>query len=384
MNPAIAEAYNNLGTVCRDKGMFDAAAMYYQKALQMNPGFTEAYNNLGTVYRDNGQLEHAAENYRRAIDLNFDFAEAHWNLAFTLLLSGDFRNGWKEYEWRWKIQDHYLHGITKPLWDGSDISGYTLLIHAEQGLGDTIQFIRYASMAANRGAKILFACQKEIAGLLRQVKGLDTVIPYGEAIPGFDLHCPILRLPLVFETTIKNIPATVPYITADYSLVTAWGDRIDKKNGTFKIGLAWAGRPTHLNDRNRSVPLSLFSPLARLERVELYSLQKGEAAEQVKNSPGGIRLFDFTGELHDFSDTAALIENLDLVISVDTAVAHLAGAMGKPVWILLHFAPDWRWMLNRDDSPWYPTMRLFRQPSHGDWISVIDRVCDALMKESKR
>jgi len=384
VSPGLPEAYNNLGTIYKDRGLPDDAMIYYQKALQINPRFPEAYNNLGTLYRDKGQLIDAVSNYRRAIDLNFDFAEAHWNLAYALLLSGDLRKGWREYEWRWKVQDHYLHDLTQPLWDGTDITGHTILLHAEQGIGDTIQCIRYAPLAAACGVRVIVACQKEIARLLKNVEGVDMVVPYGEPLPAFDLHCPLLRLPLVFETALENIPAKIPYIIADSSLVTAWKDKINKVGGKLRIGLAWAGRPTHLNDRNRSLAVSLFSPLAKLETVSLYSLQKGEAALEAKNPPGNMHLTDFTNEIKDFSDTAALIENLDLVISADTAVAHLAGAMGKPVWLLLPFAPDWRWLLDRSDSPWYPTMRLFRQPSPGDWESVIDMISDALRLEVSR
>jgi len=381
INPNFPEAYNNLGTIFKDKGQIDEAMTYYQKALQINPNFSAAYNNLGSTFRDKGQIDEALTCYQKAINLNPNFVEAHWNMAFTLLLNGNFKEGWKEYEWRWKFLDHYLDHITQPLWDGSNIKGRTVLLHAEQGLGDTIQFIRYAKLVAQLGARVIVGCQKELARIVQTVEGIDKVIPYGDPFPEFDLHCPLLRLPLLFGTTLESIPREIPYIAVDPLSVINWKEKIQNQHSTkFKIGLVWAGRPSHINDRNRSFSLEIFSPFAGLSNISFYSLQKGEAAKQAKNPPQGLQLIDFTDEIKDFTDTAAFIQNLDLIISADTAVAHLSGAIGKSVWTLLPFSPDWRWMLNREDSPWYPTMRLYRQPSFGDWKSVIDRISAELKK----
>jgi len=257
------------------------------------------------------------------------------------------------------------------LWNGSDLTGKTILLHNEQGMGDTMQFVRYAPMVAERGAKIILECQKELISLMRDVKGLSQVVVQGDPLPQFDVHCPLLSLPLVFGTNIGNIPAKVPYIRADSLLVKKWGERIRSDKPIIKVGLVWAGRPGHRKDRYRSLALAEFAPLIGIRGATFYSLQKGTGAVQAKTPPEGMELIDYMDEVGDFSDTAALIENLDLVVSVDTSVAHLAGAMGKPVWTLHAFPPDWRWLLDREDSPWYPTMKLFRQQSPGDWNSVI-------------
>ena len=309
---------------------------------------------------------------RKPCILSPDNAVFHWNLSLALLLSGNFEEGWKEYEWRQKVKDFPNRIVSQPLWDGSDIAGQTILLQAEQGYGDTIQFIRYASMVAQRGANVIVSCQNELTSLLKKVDGIHHVAGYHEPIPEFDVYCPLLSLPLIFHTTVESIPAHVPYIKPEPSLFQHWRAKIQNHVSRLKIGLVWAGR------EQRSCPLELFTPLAEIHYSTFYSLQKGEAAEQAKNPPEGMKLIDYTEDIHDFSDTAAFIENLDLVISVDTAVAHLAGALGKPVWTLLPFVPDWRWLLNRDDSPWYPTMRLFRQPSPGDWESVIARIAQDL------
>lgn len=378
-NPHLPEVLNNFGTMMRNRGRFDEAEGYYRKALRERPSFVEALNNLGTVFRDQGRLDEAETYYRQAIELNPDFPEAHWNLAFAFLLGGKYSPGWKEYEWRWKVQDHYLHDLSQPLWDGSDIRGRTILIHAEQGIGDSIQFVRYVPLVAAKGARVIIACQKELVRLLRKVGDVEQVLAYGDRIPEFDLHCPLLRLPLIFDTTIETIPADIPYIKADPYLVAAWREKLKKDRAGLKVGLVWAGRPTHVNDRNRSCPPGLLLNLTGQDGVTFYSLQKGDAARTAKDFGNSAMFADYSRWLDDFSDTAAFTENLDLVISVDTAVAHLAGALGKPVWTMLPYAPDWRWMLNREDTPWYPTMRLFRQPAPGDWHSVIEHM-GALLK----
>lgn len=381
INPYFDNPYNSLGTAFHKKGQYDLAISYYQKALQLNSDFTLAYCNMAKALHSKGQVDEAITYFQKALQLEPDLADAHVNMSLALLLSGDFKQGWREYEWRQKLRDFYKRDFSQPFWDGSDISGLTILIHAEQGYGDTIQFIRYAPLIAQRGAKVMVECLKELASLLKNVEGIDNIIVRDEQLPEFDVHCPLLSLPLVFNTALESIPANIPYITADMILVQKWRDKIKSDNSKLKIGLTWSGNPKHVDDQNRSCPLEIFSSFRQLNNITFYSLQKGEAAEQVKNSLEGLKFFDYTEELNDFSDTAAFIENLDLIISVDTAVAHLAGALGKPVWTLLPFVPDWRWMLNREDSLWYPTMRLFRQPTLGDWKSVIDKVAEELQKK---
>jgi len=378
LNPEFAGAHCNLGNVLHEKGKLDEAITHYQKALQLNQNLAEVYNNLGNVLHDSGHFEKALTCYQKAIQLNPDLADAHWNIALIHLLTGNFREGWKGYEWRWKLKDPIQRVFAQPLWDGSDIEGRTILLYAEQGFGDAIQFIRYAPLIAQRGAQVIVECHKELASLIRNVEGVQEIFVFGEQLPKFDVHCPLLSLPLVFDTTLETIPAKVPYISADSTTVRKWEDRLKHDNAELKIGLLWAGNPKLKGNIFRSFSLETFSPLAQLDNITFYSLQKGEASEQAKNPPEGMRLIDYTDEIHDFSDTAALIENLDLVISADTAVAHLAGAMGKPVWTMIPFAPDWRWLLNREDSPWYPTMRLFRQPSLGDWESLMNRILEEL------
>jgi hypothetical protein len=312
--------------------------------------------------------------FQKALQIDPHYPEAHCNMSFVYLLTGNFEEGWKEYEWRRRLKGSVQREFSQPLWDGSDIHGKTILLYAEQGFGDTIQFIRYIPFVAQKNAIVLVECQDELASVIQDIEGVNRVFVFGEQLPEFDVHCPLLSLPLVFDTTLETIPAEVPYIKADSILVQRWKNKLKHDNSKLKIGLSWAGRPTHKRDRQRSISFDTFSPLLQINEVTFYSLQKGEAAGQAKNPTKGMKLIDYTDEMRDFSDTAAFIENLDLIISVDTAVAHLAGALGKPVWTLLPFAPDWRWMLHREDSPWYPTMRLFRQPSPGDWGSVINNV----------
>jgi Flp pilus assembly protein TadD len=386
LNPQLAMAYNNLGSILQQKGRFDEAIGLYQKALQQNPGLISAYNNMGLVFQEKGRFDEAMGCHQKALSLNPDHATVHFNIAGLLLLHGDFENGWKEYEWRKKMPGYQARSLTRVLWDGSDISGRTILLYSEkgyEGFGDTIQFVRYAPLLAERGAKVIVECQKELASLIRNAGGVAQVISYGEKLPAFDLHCPYLSLPAVFRTTIRSIPSKIPYITADPGLVQKWRDRMAQDFSEFKIGLAWAGNLAHPRSQYRSCSLDQFSSLAQLDDITIYSLQKGEAAAMAKNPPAGMKVVDYTEDFRDFSDAAALIENLDLVISVDTAAAHLAGALGKTVWTLLPFIPEWRWLLNREDSPWYPTMRIFRQPSAGDWKSVISRVVDELRKIKK-
>jgi tetratricopeptide (TPR) repeat protein len=372
-------AYNNLGSALRLQGNLHEAVVSYQKALQIKPDFTGAMNNLGTALRDKGALGEAMSWYRKAIQLTPDFVDAHWNLSFALLLAGQFEEGWQEYEWIWKLKKP-KHKLPQPLWDGADMKGKRILLYAEQGFGDVIQFVRYASMVKAKGAEVILGCQKELKSLLKSIPGVISVVAFGELLPQFDLQCPLPSLPRIFNTTLVSIPSQVPYLYADEQLITKWHDRISLHNSQMNVGLVWAGSPGHLNDRNRSCPLNLFLPIACMNGIRLFSLQKEIPERWTSDSVTELNLIDNTEDIEDFSDTAGIIMNLDLVISVDTAVAHLAGAIGKPVWILLPYAPDWRWMLNRNDSPWYPTMRLFRQPSPGDWKSVISKVHDELKK----
>ena len=320
-----------------------------------------------------GKLDGAAACCRRALELKPDFAEAHLQQSLLSLVTGDFQRGWTEYEWRWKDKQWQRRNFSQPLWDGQRLEGKTILLHAEQGLGDTIHFVRYVPQVKQRGGTVIVECPKPLLSLLTSGAGIDRLVGRGEELPPFDLQAPLLSLPGIFRTSLETIPADVPYLFADPGLVEHWRRELGSIAG-FKIGIAWHGSPKHPNDRNRSIPLASFEPLARCSRVRLLSLQKGTGAEQLQDLAGRIPVADVGSRLDDFRDTAAVLVNLDLVIACDTAVAHLAGALGVPVWVALPFTADWRWLLDRSDSPWYPTMRLFRQRQPGDWPGVFEDI----------
>jgi tetratricopeptide (TPR) repeat protein len=380
LNPRYEDAYHDLGYVFHLKRQPMEAIASYRKAIEINRYMFDAYNNLGRVYQELGQIDDAVSYYRKSLEINPDFVEAHCNLAMALLLTGHYTEGWTEYEWRRRLQDRSRYEFVQPVWDGSDISGKTIFLYAEQGFGDTIQFVRFAPLVAERGARVIIECQKELKSLIQQVRGVHSVVTREDTLPEFDLHCPLLSLPLVFNTTPENIPAKIPYVAPNTIMLQKWSDEVKNDHARLKAGIVWSGNPKYKADQFRSIPLESFLQLWKIAGIGYYSLQKGEASSQVKKLSEKFKLIDYADEIQDFSDTAALIKNLDLVICVDTAVAHLAGALGKPVWTLLPFNPDWRWMLNREDSPWYPTMRLFRQLSPGDWGSVMDNVEKELWK----
>ncbi|HCA26645.1 MAG TPA: sulfotransferase [Betaproteobacteria bacterium] len=386
LQPDYAEAYNHLGLIAFEQEQIDQAVVSYRQALALQPDYAEARNNLGAAYAVQGQIDEAIACYRQALTQAPAYAAAHLNLAQALLLQGNFSQGWREYEWRWqgsaaleKDQRHF----TQPQWRGESLAGRTLLLHTEQGLGDTLQFIRYAPLAARRGGRMIVECQPPLERLLRSLPEIAQVVPRGAPLPSFDVHCPLLSLPLIFDTTLDTIPATAPYLQAEAGLSAGWRQRIGASR-RMNVGLVWAGSPrahdpvSHLIDRRRSLSLAQFAPLAAVPGVHFYSLQKGTAAQQAAAPPAGMELTDFTADLHDFSDTAALVSQLDLVISVDTSVVHLAGAMGKPVWLLSRFDGCWRWLQERADSPWYPRLRIFRQPAPRAWAPVLADAAEAL------
>jgi hypothetical protein len=382
IHPNLAEAHNNLGNALKEKGELDEAIAVFRRALALKPEYAEAHNNLGAALLAQGHIDEAIAAHRQAVAFDPRVPDIHYNLSLDLLTRGDLQQGWEEYEWRWKLPSFqpYLRRFSQPLWDGSPLDGRTILLYAEQGYGDAIQFIRYVPLVAQRGGKIVIECGVELRRLFQSMAGICQIVVRAERLPAFDVHAPLLSLPRIFGTTLNNVPDSVSYLSADPADITAWGRRMDRLEPAVKVGLAWAGRPTHLNDANRSIKLAMLAPLAKVSGVRFFSLQKGAAAEQVASDAlsAGIELIDFAGDLNDYADTAALIANLDLVIAVDTSVVHLAGAMGKLVWVLLPFVPDWRWTMTGERSPWYPTARLFRQASRGDWTSVIRRVVEGL------
>jgi FKBP-type peptidyl-prolyl cis-trans isomerase 2 len=371
LNQKFTEAHHNLGITFYHKKQFDEAIICFLRVLQLKPDHVGAYYNLGNIFFAKGQLSQAREYYQKTVSLQPDHTEALWNIAILNLLSGNFAEGLKGYELRGELKGALPpRNFIKPRWNGSDLKGKTILLHAEQDIGDTVQFIRYAPLVAQKGASVVVECQKEISSLLKDIKGIDKVISRGDPLPDFDTHCPLISLPLLFGTTLDTIPADIPYIMPGADNTARWKEKTFVNPAGIKIGIAWAGDRGEKDDLDLSCGLRIFSPLSSVQGVSFFSLQRCEAP----NPPEGMQMTDLTDLMNDFSDTAALIANLDLVISADTPVAHLAGAMGKPVWVILPFIPDWRWMLDREDSPWYPTMRLFRQPAPGDWETVLKNV----------
>ncbi|OGP50502.1 MAG: hypothetical protein A2Y79_06310 [Deltaproteobacteria bacterium RBG_13_43_22] len=379
LRPDYHQAFNNLALILQGQGRYEESIDLLNQALALNPDIPEVLNNLGNACKDLKKTDEAIGLFRKAITINSDYPEGHWNLSLALLMTGCFEEGWPEYEWRWKLKGVISRtDIRRPLWDGNNLQGKRILLFAEQGFGDSIQFIRYVPLVAGRGGRVVVECQTELASLLASVEGIDKIVKHGEPLPEFEFQCPILSLPMIFRTNLSTIPAPIPYIFSDPEKVQKWRDRLSLDTAKYKIGLVWAGKPDHSNDQNRSLAFEELWPLTQIPGISFYSLQKGEAAGQAKNLPQGMNWLDVSGELHDFTETGALIQNLDLTISVDTAVAHLAGALGRPVWTLLPFSPDWRWLLDREDTPWYPTMRLFRQTAYKNWAGVIQKMAARL------
>ena len=377
LKPDHPKVLSSLGGALDNQGRPDEAVACYRRALELKPDFAAAHNNLGNALKHQGNLEEAAACYRRALELKPDYADAHLNQSLCSLLTGDFQRGWAEYRWRWDIKQCPRRDFSQALWDAQSLAGRTILLHAEQGLGDTIQFVRYAPLVKQAGAKVLVECQRPLVRLLTNCRGVDALIARGDDLPRFDLHAPLLSLPGIFHTSLETIPAAAAYLFADRESIKRWQGEL-RPIRAFKIGIAWRGSPTHPYDHARSIPLSRFEPLARLPGVHLVSLQKGAGAEELQETRDRFPMTEVGSRLDDFMDTAAVLANLDLVITCDSAVAHLAGSLGRPVWVALPFVPDWRWLLDRNDSPWYPTMRLFRQDRRGDWQGVFQRIEVAL------
>jgi tetratricopeptide (TPR) repeat protein len=373
IRPDYAPARNNLGNLLGDQDQFESAIAEYRRALDLDPNYAEAWNNLGQTLVELRRFDEARAALDRALALRPNYAVATFNAAFLALLHGDFERGWPWYEARWAraTKPAYL----QPMWDGGALDGKRVLIYAEQGLGDSIQFVRYAALVAACGGEVIIGCQLALERLFRTAIGVRSVISDANAPIEFDVQIPMLSQPMLFQTRHESIPREVPYLFADPA--ENWKSRIGQKGSRLRVGLAWSGGTQHRRNRKRSIPLRLLQPLWQLKDIEFFSLQLGPGAAQLAEFPTA-PIFDHTRLLSDFADTAALMSELDLVISVDTAVAHLAGALGRPVWTLISYVPDWRWGLEGEETPWYPTMRLFRQPALDDWDSVIQRVKDEL------
>jgi len=373
-----AEAWDNLGIALAEQGHFEQAIAAHQQALQLKPDHAPAHNNLGTALVEIGRLDDAMAAFRAALRLKPDYPDAQFNYSLLLLLEGDFERGWPLYEARSDDLRSPQRDFLRPKWEGGPVDGRRVLIHAEQGFGDSIQFIRYARLLASRGAGVIVECPSSLATLLRGAPGVSEVIVTGDPLPIFDLHVPMLSLPMLFQTMPETIPREIPYLFPEKNRSESWAERLGGKSSRLRVGLAWAGRPQNARLRKRHLSLDRLLPLLEVKGVDFLSLQADDGSTAIRQWPGASRIIDFTGHLRDFADTAAFMAHLDLIISIDTAVAHLGGALGRPVWTLLPFVPDWRWGLKSEISPWYPTMRLFRQPSIGDWDSVIQRAASEL------
>jgi tetratricopeptide (TPR) repeat protein len=377
LKPDYAEAHNNLGNALRQLGQLDQAALALRQALRLCPRYAEAHNNLGIVLLKQHQHASAIVAYQQAIAIKPEYPEAHLNLALAWLVLGEMEKGWREYEWRLRMKEHAQTTLKQPRWDGSPLEGKTILVRAEQGLGDTLQFVRYAPLLQQRGGRVILEAPPALLPLLSRCAGIDRLVAQGSELPGFDVHVPLLSLPGLLGTTLASVPNAVPYLFADPALRQHWAEQIGSFTG-LKIGIAWQGSRTFKEDRHRSIALKHFEPLARLPGVRLFSLQKGYGSEQLRDVTqwGVVDLGSQLDQHGAFTDTAAVMQNLDLVVCSDSSLAHLAGGLGVPVWLVLGHSADWRWLLERADSPWYPSMRLFRQLHAGDWQEVFARIAE--------
>jgi Tfp pilus assembly protein PilF len=382
LDPSLPDGHYNLGLALYALGQLEEAAASYRRSLQLRPENPFAHNNLGDLLRELGSSDEAIAHLNQAIALAPEYAKAHYNRSLVWLSQGRLAEGWAEYEWRLRCPDVNPRKFAEPQWNGEPLGDRRLLVHAEQGLGDTFQFVRYLPLAIERCGHVAFEAPAALVPLLA-TSGVKNLISPTDPRPPFDVQIPLMSLARIFSPTLDTIPNAVPYLAADAALSEHWRGELTKFPG-YRVGIFWQGRTSYREDRFRSVALSQFAPLAQVSGVRLFSLQKGPGSEQISAVRGLFHVVDLGSAADErsgpFMDTAAIMKNLDLIVTTDTAGAHLAGALGVPVWCALRSSPDWRWLANRDDSPWYPTMRLFRQTSPGDWPGVFQRMAAALSR----
>ena len=375
LQPDLIRAKYNLGVALGDNQQYEAAINVLEQVINTEPDNADAQNSIAYAYSQKGELERAIKHYEKAINLNGSFAKAHFNLGMTLLKNGDLKRGFAECEWRWETAEFTPLKCPHSRWKGEDISDRILLVHTEQGAGDAIQFIRYISLAAKCCQSLILVCPLKLIPLFKNIPEIDKLMPPGELqLSEFDVYVPLMSLPYIFDTTLETIPVNIPYLKSTNV------NHINIPDTQYKVGIVWSGSPTHKNDFNRSCEITDFLPILQVPGVKFYSLQKGERRKELTQVPSNIQIKDLSSQLNNYADTAAVIEQLDLVITVDTSVAHLAGALGKNVWTLLCFNPDWRWLQDTENTPWYPTMKLFRQPQSREWQKVIEKVQAQLWK----
>jgi tetratricopeptide (TPR) repeat protein len=383
LRPAYAESYFNVGVCYASIWEHAKAVEYLSRAIALSPALAAAHLWRGKSLHVLGDIRGAIDSYRRALKYEPSSAETHWGLSLSHLMLGEFAAGWKEYEWRWKWAQFpsAKRNYSRPKWKGEPLNGRTILLHAEQGFGDTLQFVRYVPLVAEAGGRVILEVPSALYSLLREYPGVTQCIRRGDAMPKFDVHCPLMSLPLAFGTTIESIPEVVPPVLrlAEEFTERSRPSEVAERKDSPRVGLVWAGNKGHLWNTQRSFDLQQYAPLWKISSMaQFVSLQKGPAAAQLGKTQPLFAMEDGVGEAKDFADTAVVVAGLDLVITVDTAVAHLAGSMRKPVWILIPETPDWRWGLEGERTPWYPTARLFRATREGLWVELMERVAKEL------
>jgi tetratricopeptide (TPR) repeat protein len=385
LQPNFPIALNNLGNSLRYLGRVTESDDAFQKAIDLSPQYFNAYRNRGTLHAWTGRVDLAFKYYYEAMQLNPSDAELHRNLGVIHLLQGNFQEGWKEYDYRWKCKEAISHPYLQPKWNGQELKGKTILLYSEQGLGDTIHFVRFAKLLQDRGARTILAMQPALLALLQHCPGIHRLIPNTLGIDeGIDYHCSLLDVARVLQIDDKNIPNECPYIQIPKPLIDYWGNVLSKAlpSAKLRVGIVWQGNPDHQADMFRSIPLSAMKPLADIEGIQLISLQRGHGTEQLKSWTGSKLIYCMPEEIDQssgaFMDTSAILHHLDWIVTSDTSMAHLSGALARPTCLMLGYTPDWRWLQERIDSPWYPSLRLFRQAKIGDWSDVVQSVAKHL------